>query len=199
MIFVRGVDSEIVKALNRIYPVTGIKRGYPMPPAERRYLFCVGKLEQKNIRYQTEEEIAETFWVNTAQVIRECDWLLENNPCARICVVGSDSGFKGSFDATYAAAKAGLHNYVNTKRLNHPHQQLVCVAPSMVSGTRMNMRRNIDGKIALDKRLKAHPKGRMVTTLEVARLIHFLLCVDEGFTSGVTIRMNGGEHCQNRH
>ncbi len=199
MICVRGADSEIAKALDRLYPIMAVSRGEPMPSTARRYLFCVGKLEQKTIRYQTEEEIADTFWVNTAQVIRECDWLLETNPKARICVVGSDSGFKGSFDAVYAAAKAGLHNYVNTKRLHHPYQQLVCIAPSMVAGTQMNKNRNADGKAALDERLRRHPKGRMVTTREVALLIHFLLCVDEGFTTGVTIRMNGGEHCQNRH
>ena len=199
MIYARGADSEIVTSLEKLYPVSPVNRGSPMPVSARRYLFCVGKLEQKNIRFQTEEETQETFWVNFTQVVKECDWLIDNNPDARICVMGSDSGFKGSFDAAYAGAKAGLHNYVENKRLRHPHQQLVCVAPSMVAGTRMNRNRCEDGIKALQERLHSHPKGRMVTTLEVARLIHFLLCVDEGFTTGVTIRINGGEHCQNRY
>ena len=34
--------------------------------------------------------------------------VLEAKPQARICVVGSESGFKGSYDTTYAVAKAGL-------------------------------------------------------------------------------------------
>jgi len=199
MIFVRGAGSEVVKSLERISEVVAIPRGAPMPAAERRYLFCVGRILQKNIRFQTDEEIAETFFVNTVQVIRECDWLIKNNPDARICVVGSDAGFKGSFDAVYAAAKAGLHNYIDNKRLEHPHQQLVCIAPSMIDGTKSIKNRNADGKKALDDRLRQHPKGRMVTTMEVAKLIHFLLCIDEGFISGVTIRMNGGEHCRNRY
>jgi NAD(P)-dependent dehydrogenase (short-subunit alcohol dehydrogenase family) len=129
-------------------------------------------------------------------VTRECDRLLAVNPKARICVIGSEAAYTGSFNANYARAKADLHSYVETKRLIHPGQQLVCVAPTMITGTGMHERRNADGVAAAERRRLAHPKQRWLTPIEVARMIHFLLCVDQGYTTNVTIRMNGGEHCR---
>lgn len=195
MIYVRGADSEIARALSVLHPVTGVARGSSMPLDGSKYLFCVGLIRQTPITEQYDNEIAETFLVNAANVIRECEILLDRNPEARICVVGSESGFKWSFDGAYAAAKAALHKYVETRRLKWPGQQLVCVAPTCVLGTKMNKQRNEDGKAALDKRLKEHPKQRWVEPIEVANLIHFLLCVDEGYITNTVIRANGGEHC----
>jgi hypothetical protein len=40
---------------------------------------------------------------------------------------------------------------------------------------------------------RASPKRRLLTAREVARLAHFLLYVDEGYTSNVVIEMNGGK------
>ena len=197
MIYVRGADSAIAQALAEIHPISPVARGDKMPDGER-YLFCVGLIRQKRITEQTEQEIAETFMVNAVNVIRECDRLIETNPQARICVVGSDSGFKWSFDGAYAASKAALHRYVETKRLKSPEQQLVCVAPSCIAKTAMHGQRNSDGVAALAKRKLLHPKRRWLEPIEVARMIHFLLCVDDGYTTGVVIRMNGGEHCGDR-
>lgn len=194
-VYTRGADSEIARSLQGLTSVEPVPRGEQMPEGER-YLFCTGLIRQARITDQHEEEIADTFLVNAGHVIRECDRLLETNPKARICVVGSESGFKGSFDGAYAAAKAGLHSYVETRRLNYPDQQLVCVAPTCVLNTGMNRRRNADGVAALEKRRKQHPKRRWLQPMEVARMIHFLLCVDEGYTTNVVIRMNGGEHCR---
>jgi NAD(P)-dependent dehydrogenase (short-subunit alcohol dehydrogenase family) len=194
MIYVRGADSEIAKALGELTTIHAVSRGAEMPIAEK-YLFCVGLIRQVRISEQTDLEIAETFMVNAGNVMRECDRLLEVNPSARICVVGSESAFKGSFDMAYAGAKAGLHRYVESRRLEYPRQQLVCVAPTCIGGTRMNEQRNKDGRVALARRKERHPKQRWLTPSEVAHMIYFLLCVDEGYTTNVVIRMNGGEHC----
>ena len=198
MIYVRGAGSIIAKALEKFHRIVPVRRGNQMPDDGERYLFCVGIIRQARISYQTEDEVAETFLVNTARVIRECDRLLVANERARICLMGSDSAFKWSFDGAYAASKAALHRYVETKRLKYPGQQLVCVAPSCIEGSAMNLRRNADGKRALDERIKSHPKRRLIQPIEVARMVHHLLCVDEGYTSGIVIRMNGGEHCGDR-
>lgn len=195
MIYVRGADSAIAKALAEIHPISRVPRYEHMPLGGSKYLFCVGFIRQKRIAEQGDDEIAETFLVNAANVIRECERLLENNEGARICVVGSESGFKWSFDGAYAAAKAALHRYVETRRLRHPMQQLVCVAPTCVLNTRMNMQRNSDGIRVLEERRKRHPKQRWLEPEEVAHMINFLLNVDKGYTTGVVIRMNGGEHC----
>jgi len=195
MIYVRGADSAIAKALAEIHPIKAVTRCKQMPDEGERYLFCTGFIRQKRVQDQSEPEVAETFLVNAARIIRECERLLEINERARICVVGSESGFKWSFDGAYAAAKAALHRYVETRRLRHPMQQLVCVAPTCVLGTRMNMQRNADGVKALEQRRVKHPKQRWLEPDEVAGMINFLLCVDRGYTTNVVIRMNGGEHC----
>lgn len=194
MIYVRGAESAIAQALNELVPIRPVLRGSHMPLDGTRYLFCVGLIRQKRVADQTEQEIKESFDVNYYNVVNECDRLLELNPRARICVIGSESAFKGSFDETYANAKAALHQYVVTTRLRFPDQQLVCVAPTCVVGTKMNQQRNPDGVAALERRRVKHPKMRWLSTMEVARMIHFLLCVDEGYTTNVVIRMNGGEH-----
>ena len=203
MIYVRGADSEIAKSLAGLCPTKAVPRHFPMPGVidngyksggYSRYLFCVGMNHQLPIIQQTNAQITETFMVTAVNVIKECDRLLEQNHNARICVVGSESAFTWSFDGAYAAAKAALHCYVETKRLG-PLQQLVCVSPTCVINTGMNQRRNADGKQALENRVQKHPKRRWLSPLEVANMIHFLLCVDAGYTTGVVIRMNGGEHC----
>ena len=75
-------------------------------------------------------------------------------------------------------------------------QQLVCVAPTCIVGSGMNLRRNADGRAALAERLETHPKQRWLEPREVAEMVCFLLMVDKGYTTNVVIRMNGGEHCR---
>jgi len=195
-VHVRGWRSAIAMELAPLVPIHIVERGEQMPDDGERYLFCAGLIRQKRITEQSEAEIAETMMVNAVSVIRECDRLLAVNPQARICVIGSESAFKGSFDGAYAAAKAALHRYVETKRLQSPGQQLVCVAPTCIVNTGMNMQRNADGVASLEARRLEHPKQRWLRPIEVARMVHYLLCVDEGYTTNVVIRMNGGEHCR---
>ena len=194
MIHARGAGSSIAVELNKLHPVRPVWRADPIPLDGDRYLFCQGIIQQKRPVDQTSVEMLHTFWVNCARTIQECDRILDVNPKARICVVGSESAFKGSFDGIYAAAKAGIHRYVETKRLKYSGQQLVCVAPTCILGTGMNEQRNEDGKAALEARRIKHPKQRWLEPIEVATLIHFLLFVDEGYITNVVIRVNGGEH-----
>ena len=194
MILVRGADSAVACALQTLEPISAVPRNHPMPEGQK-YLFCVGLIRQRRITDQSTAEMADTFTVNAINVMRECDWLIERNPQARICIVGSESGFKGSFDMAYAAAKAGLHKYVETRRLKYPGQQLVCVAPTCVVNTNMNRQRNADGVAALEARRLKHPKQRWLEPIEVARMIHFLLSDGNDYTTNCVIRMNGGEHC----
>jgi hypothetical protein len=54
----------------------------------------------------------------------------------------------------------------------------------------MTLRR--DDTENLERRREEHPKKRFLTSLEVAKMVHHLLYVDEGYTTGTVIRMNGG-------
>lgn len=196
MIAIRGAGSVIVQRLAALLPkgecIVKVDRWEAPPMDALRYLFCQGLIKPKRITEQTDNEIAESFLVNAGRIIKECDQIIEGNDLARICVVGSESGFVGSFDGAYAVAKAALHCYVETKRLRTPRQQLVCIAPTIIWDAAMTQVR--DDLETVEARGRAHPKGRWLTAREVARLIHFCLFVDEGYLSGVVLRFNGGAH-----
>lgn len=193
---VRGADSVIVQTLADKADIIRVPRGERMPGKNRRYLFCAGLIHQQRIRYQDHVDHHEAWAVNAANVIRECERLLDINPVARICVIGSESAYKGSFDMAYAGAKAALHMFVENKRLKYPSQQLVCVAPTCIAGSGMNKQRNADGVAALAHRVANHPKRRWLEPQEVADMVFHLLYVDKGYTTNTVIRMNGGEHAR---
>lgn len=157
-------------------------------PVADRYLFCQGVLRPKQFHEQSAEEIEESYVVNYRSIRNACDEILVSNPAARVCVIGSESGYRGSYDGTYAAAKADLHRYVETRELG-PGQQLVAVSPWIIGDAGMTKVRK-DGA-NLERRREEHPKGRFLTAAEVALMAFHLLYVDRGYTTGTVIRMHG--------
>ena len=195
MIVATGFGSAIVKELIPLLPPSERPQRATLddiPPNADRYLLCHGLLRPKATGLQTDAELAESFLVNCGTTIRACEMILDGNDKARICIVGSESAYTGSYDGGYAAAKAGLHSYVESKRLTYPAQQLVAVAPSIIGDAGMTLRRT--DRHDVERRAQMHPKARLIKSIEVARLVHFLLYVDNGYLSGVVIRMNGGAH-----
>lgn len=195
MLIATGWGSAIVRALLPMLPhgeEASRAVASLVPLTAERYLFCAGVMRPKRLVEQSDDEIAETIQVNTTDVMRACDRLIEGNAGVRICIVGSESGFSGSYDGAYAVAKAAVHRYVETRRLASPDQQLVAVAPGIVEDAGMTLRRQDHASLA--ERAAHHPKGRFLRAAEVARLIRFLLYEDGGYISGVVVRMNGGEH-----
>jgi NAD(P)-dependent dehydrogenase (short-subunit alcohol dehydrogenase family) len=195
MLAVTGYNSRIVQELTPLLPegeeVVGIEHRAETVnlPASNRYLFCAGIIRPKRLTEQDHQEVGETFTVNCLRPMQFCDAILDRIDNARICVIGSESGFSWSYDGAYAAAKAALHRYVETKKLK-PGQQLVCVAPSIIEDAGMTLRRTDHENLA--RRREESPKKRFLRAAEVAKLVHFLLYVDEGYLSGQVIRMNGG-------
>lgn len=96
--------------------------------AADRLLVCHGVLQAKQFLVQRPSEIVHSLTVNLLSTVRLLERALSVNPEVRAVVMGSESGVKGSFDGTYALAKAGLHAYVRWRELA-PGQQLVCIAP----------------------------------------------------------------------
>lgn len=195
MIVITGWHSEIATAFRamlpaREAPVWGMatKPGFPLDAD--RYLFCQGLLRPKRLEDQTPDERDESWEVNFASIARVCDGIIEGNHRARICVIGSESGYRDSFDGTYACAKARLHRYVEAKALRYPGQQLVALSPSIVGDAGMTTRRKDTDN--LNRRLAAHPKGRFLRAREVAAMAHLLL-YGEGmdYVTGTVIRMHG--------
>jgi NAD(P)-dependent dehydrogenase (short-subunit alcohol dehydrogenase family) len=155
-----------------------------------RYLFAGAVLHGVAIT-SNPRFAAETFEANFTATVRAIETILDENREARVCVIGSESGFSGSYDMAYAGSKAALHLYVEQRRIKE-RQQLVCISPSIIEDAGMTIRRRDAETLRL--RRNGHPKQRFLKAAEVARMAHFLLYVDEGYTTGVTIRINGGEH-----
>ena len=192
MLAVTGYRSNIITELRKLLPtdeaMTRIDT-FDNPPVVDRYVLAGGYLAGKKLLDQNAGEVNATIFANLLKPMALCGSILAENPMARICILGSESGFAWSHDDTYAAAKCAIHKYVETKKLG-PQQQLICIAPSIIRNAGMTERRT--DLVNLEQRRLSHPKKRFLQAIEVARLIHFLLYVDEGYLSGQVIRMNGG-------
>lgn len=136
------------------------------PGIYTRYVLAAGVLYSRPPLELEAAEIVAALAVNLTNTIRLCEKILERDNWARICVVGSESGILGSHDRMYAAAKAGVHSYVATRPVR-PSQQLVCVAPPIISDSGMTARRR-DFPAVLETR--AHVRAR-----DVAEIIRGLL------------------------
>lgn len=158
-----------------------------MPLDLHRYLICCGYLAGRALSEMTDEESARTWDLNFFQPARFCDRLFAANHRARVCVIGSESGFSGSFDMAYAGAKAALHLYVETKRLLHAEQMLIALAPHIIWDTGMTQRRPDTEVLAL--RCGGNRLGRWLTAGEVAREAHHLLFRASASLSGTIVRM----------
>lgn len=144
--------------------------GAPLPlgyPDTRYFVLAAGVLHGKRILQLTGREIIECLAVNTVNVIRLCEDILARVDDAAICVVGSESGWKGSYDQLYAASKAAVHAYVKTRRVQGRHQQLVGIAPPIIIDAGMTTRRPDFEQIKAGAR-------KTVTSLQVAERIHDL-------------------------
>lgn len=157
-------------------------------PLVGRYLFCQGLLIPKSRQDMTKAEQDETWHVNYVSIADKCDWILAENPCARICIIGSESGYRGSYNESYANSKQAIHDYVESKRTG-PGQQLVAISPGIIADAGMTTRRHDKGN--LQRRCLEHPMKRFLRSREVAEMANTLL-YEQPYITGTVIRMHGG-------
>ena len=189
-----GAHSQIAQEFKKLVPeAKELVRGQLnfVDQKADKYLICSGFLRGELLDKQSPEEVIESFMANYVKVVNYCNAVFSENLHARICVIGSESGYNGSYDMAYAGAKAALHMYIETKKLSS-EQQLVCVSPGIIEDAGMTTRRKDIENLANIRKL--HPKGRFIESIEVAKLAHFLLYEDRGFISNTVIRMHGGKH-----
>jgi short-subunit dehydrogenase len=180
----RAPDNTLVMDFSQEFDVTQI------PTNLERYVLAAGLLRSKTLSQQSFKETADSIAVNLTSIIRICDYLVANNPRARIAILSSESA-RGSFDTTYFMCKAALNQYIERKKLAFADQQIVGIAPTIIMDSGMTQRRaDMDNVL---NRAQRHPKCRYLSALEVARMIYHLLWIDSGYTSNTIIHMNGGE------
>ncbi len=202
MLYVTGSSTTIFKALLPMLPegerIRNNTADLSRPPHEwllslpvdaDRYLLAAGFMSGQSPSDISRVDRMKTLAVNCLSVQTICQHVLEQNPLARICVVGSESGYSGSYDESYAEAKRAAHEFIEGFPIGSG-QQLVGVAPSIIKDSGMTQRRK--DLANLGNLENTHPKGRFLAAKEVARLIHFLLYQDLGYITGTVVRINGG-------
>lgn len=154
-----------------------------------RYLFCQGYLVPKTSKEQSAEEAEKSYYINYKSIVNSIESIIDKNSKARICVIGSESGYRGSYDDNYAKYKKKIHRFIETKKLLTPYQQLVGIAPTIIEDSRMTLDRTDINN--LNKRRCEHPMKRFLTSTEVAHMAYILL-YKQPYVNRTIVRMHGG-------
>lgn len=172
MLAVTGASTTIIQELRKLQPqeevvpiggdLARLETPLHWPPEATRFVLAAGMMFPLPILAQSQAEVLRSIVLNCLNVVRLSAMILDRCPQARVCIVGSESAVAGSYDETYAVAKAGVHAYVRWKAVG-PGQQLVVVAPPIISDAGMTVRRS-DYPGILERR-------RTVTSAQVAQVI----------------------------
>lgn len=155
------------------------------------YIINYGLLYSKTLLEQSNQEIADSLGTNLISVVRISEIILKENPRAKVYLIGSESGQKGSYDTTYFLAKAALRAYVRERRINSPLQQLLLFSPSTIIDAGMTLMRADRGRI--NEYAESNPKKRLLSCAEVANIIVNYLSDDFSYITNSEIEINGGK------
>ncbi len=162
-----------------------------IPTDKSCYVINVGLLNNLNINNYSEQKAWESINVNCIGIVRLCEYILTNNSSARIIIIGSESGKKGSYDTIYFLAKAALRAYVKERFLSSPDQQLLIISPSTIKDGSMTLKRK--DKDRLKNYQKSHPKKRFLFMKELASYISSIFQIDSSYLTNTEIELNGGK------
>jgi NAD(P)-dependent dehydrogenase (short-subunit alcohol dehydrogenase family) len=178
MLAVTGVSTSIVKALCSLTGEKAVRircnpsmheldctfDWYEWAPGElvTGYVLAAGVIHPTALADQTAAQVQASLTINLGNTLRLAEFILGYDQDARIAIIGSASAHFGSFDALYAACKAGLHGYVQFRK-TRDSQQLIAIAPPLIADSGMVQRRH-DWPEVLKER-------RSVTSRAVAQAI----------------------------
>ena len=149
------------------------------------------KLSSKSHLKKSLKDITDQICINLTSIIRICEIALSTNPKARIIILGSESGLKGSYDIIYALTKSSIHKYVEERKIKYKDQQLLCLAPSTISDGKMTLKRK--DKKNVKKSININPKKRGINSKEISIFIYKLLFEITDYVSNTTIHIIGGK------
>ena len=156
-----------------------------------KIFLCHSILSNKKHLSKSESEINNQLKINLLSKIKICEISLKFNPKARIFIIGSESGTKGSYDIIYALTKSSLNKYVEERKILHKDQQLICVAPSTIIDGKMTLKRKDSKKVK--KLVKKNPKKRGLYSKEISKLIYDLSFENTDYLTNTVININGGK------
>ncbi|GAB7219008.1 SDR family oxidoreductase [Vibrio comitans] len=155
------------------------------------YIFNIGFLQPKRIVDQTESEVIKSLSINALFIIKSCEYILNNNENARIFIIGSESGRKGSFDTSYFLSKAMLRAYVRQRALKKKDQQLILISPSTIEDSRMTSER--EDRDVVDRYRREHPKGCFLYNDELVNYLTDIISNKSTYLTNCEIEINGGK------
>ena len=154
-----------------------------------RFIIFSGYLNNKKITDQRRSEIVNSMFINSIGPVLFCEYVLEKIENARIILIGSESGIKGSYDLSYALAKSSLRMYIRQRKVK-PEQQLVLVSPSTISDLGMTRRRkDLD---RLNTYRTNHPKKRFLDSLELSHILKGIM-ESSVYLTNTEIELCGGK------
>ena len=153
------------------------------------FIILSGFLQSKKITDQTRDEITKSFFINSIGPILFAEYLLKINSNARLIILGSESGYKGSYDLSYALAKSSLKLYIKQKKTKE-NQQLILLSPSTIENFGMTNRRLDQDR--LDSYKSQHPMNRFLNPNELSDLIISLL-KSTTYLTNTEIEVYGGK------
>ena len=129
--------------------------------------------------------------INLLSTIEIIEIALKYNKTAKIFIMGSESGKKGSYDVIYALTKAALHKYIKERRILYSKQQLVGIAPSTIIDGKITIKRK--DKKNVTKSIHSNPKKRAIYSSEISKLIYSLIFFNTDYISNTIIDVDGGK------
>jgi len=111
----------------------------------------------------------------------------------RVVNIGSVNGQAGQYgQVNYAAAKSGIHGFTKALAQEGAAQGITvnAIAPGYID---TDMVRAVPEKV-LEKIVARIPVGRLGKPEEIAKAVLYLVADDNGFMTGSTLSVNGGQH-----
>ena len=159
--------------------------------SSNKILLLQSVISSKKFLNRRENDIIDQIRINFLSIIKICEVALKYKKKAKIVILGSESGIKGSHDIVYGLMKTALHQYVKERKINFPNQQLVCIAPSTIIDANITIRRK--DKNNVKKSIKNNPKKRGLKSKEIAELIYNIFYNITDYLSNTVISVDGGK------
>ena len=156
-----------------------------------KIFLCHSILSNKKHLLKSDNEIHNQLNINLLSKIKICEISLKYNPKARIFIIGSESGLKGSYDVVYALSKSSINKYVEERKIFIKEQQLICIAPSTIIDGKMTLKRKDQKNVR--KSVKNNPKKRGLYSKEISKLIYDLSFNNTDYLTNTVINVNGGK------
>ena len=156
-----------------------------------KIFLCHSILSNKKHLLKSDNEIHKQLNINLLSKIKICEISLKYNPKARIFIIGSESGLKGSYDIVYGLSKSSINKYVEERKIFYKRQQLICIAPSTIIDGKMTLKRKDIKNVR--KSVKNNPKKRGLYSREISKLIYDLSFNNTDYITNIVINVNGGK------